>query len=246
MRIGLLFILALWTLPVSSQTLRIMGADDGFLPFYYGKTLDKGIFVEVINEFSLETGIASEFRLMARKRQAWALENGLANAVFANPRWMPSPDRMHAVGPVLTWRDRVYAQPGLKPDSFDELQGRICLRKWFVYSDQLEQRMGADLVRLHAYNVQHMLRMFLSKRCDYVVMNETEFRFLALQGNFDPTTYTTDLVDAEWPVYLGILKTEAALIEAVEAFFATHKIDVDAMLPTLPPPDRPISIQSAN
>ncbi|WP_227664642.1 substrate-binding periplasmic protein [Marinobacter litoralis] len=241
-----MIMLALWTLSAASQSLRIMGADDGFLPYYYGKDLNKGIFVEAMNEFASETGIPAEFRVMARKRQAWALEQGLANAVFANPRWMPAPERMHAVGPVLTWRDRVYAQPGLQPNSFDDLQGRICLRKWFVYSDQLDRRIGTDLVRLNANNVQHMLRMFLLKRCDYVVMNEMEFRFLALQGNFDATTYTTDLVDAEWPVYLGILKTEEALIDAAEAFFESHKIDVEAMLPTLPPPDRRISVQSDN
>ncbi|QBM17730.1 hypothetical protein MARI_18510 [Marinobacter sp. JH2] len=244
MRIGLLFILALWILPVSSQTLRIMGADDGFLPFYYGKNLNKGIFVEVMNEFALEAGINTHFRPMARKRLVWALEHGLANAVFANLLWMPAPEQMHAVGPVFTWRDRVFAQPGQQSTSFDDLKGRICLHKWFVYSDQLERRIGTDLERLDAYNAQHMLRMFLLKRCDFIVMNEVQFQFLALHGNFDATTYTTDLVDAEWPVYLGILKNEATLIEAAEAFFATHRIDVRAMLPTLPPPDGPTSNQS--
>ncbi|WP_247065268.1 transporter substrate-binding domain-containing protein [Marinobacter sp. S0848L] len=244
MRLGLLIILALWTLPAASQTLRIMGADDGFLPFYYGKNLDNGIFVQVMNEFALEAGITAHFRPMARKRQAWALEKGIANAVFANPLWMPSPERMQSVGPVFTWRDRVFAQPGQQPTSFDDLKGRICLRKWFVYSDGLERRIGNNLERLDAYNAQHMLRMFLLKRCDYIVMNETEFRFLALHGNFDAAAYNTDLVDTEWPVYLGILKTEAALIEAAEAFFATYKIDVEAMLPILPLPDRRISIMS--
>ncbi|GGE55131.1 hypothetical protein GCM10011533_04510 [Streptosporangium jomthongense] len=242
MRIGLLIILAFWFLPVSSQTLRVMGADEGFLPFYYGTGLDKGVFVEVINEFALETGITASFRPMARKRQAWALEEGLANAVFANPLWMPLPGRMHAVGPVLTWRDRVFAQPGLQPDSINDLQGSICLRRWFVYSDRLERRIGTDLVRYDAYNAQQMLRMFLLKRCDYLVMAEMEFRFLALLGKFDAAPYSTDLIVAEWPVYLGILKTEVALIEAAEDFFATHPIDVEAMLPRLPPPDRKITI----
>lgn len=244
MRLGLLIILALWTLPAASQTLRIMGADDGFLPFYYGENLDKGIFVEVMGEFALESGINTQFRPMARKRQTWALEQGLANAVFANPRWMPSPERMHAVRPVFTWRDRVFAQPGRQPNSYDDLHGRICLRKWFVYSPELEQRIGAELERLDAYNAQHMFRMFLLKRCDYIVMNETEFRFLALHGKFDAADYSTDLVDTEWPVYLGIFKTESALIEAAEAFFSNYKIDVDAMLPILPLPDRPISNMS--
>ncbi|MEP1215095.1 MAG: polar amino acid ABC transporter substrate-binding protein [Marinobacter sp.] len=243
MRIGLLIIVAFWFLPVSSQTLQIMGSDEGFLPFYYGNNLNKGILVEVINEFTLETGIAADFRLMPRKRQAWALEEGQANAVFANPLWMPLPDRMHAVGPVLTWRDRVFAQPGRQPDSFDDLQGSICLRKWFVYSDRLERRIGTDLVRHDAYNAQQMLGMFLHKRCDYTVMNEMEFRFLALLVEVDPDRYSTELIVAEWPVYLGILKTEAALIEAAEAFFATHTVDVEAMLPNLPPPDRNVSIQ---
>jgi|TARA_R100001480_G_scaffold14678_2_gene23552 ABC-type amino acid transport substrate-binding protein len=220
-----------------------MGSDEGFLPFYYGDTLNKGILVEAINEFTLEAGIAADFRPMPRKRQAWALEEGQANAVFANPRWMPLPDRMHAVGPVLTWRDRVFAQPGLQPGSFDDLDGRICLRKWFVYSDQLERRIGTDLARHDAYNAQQMLGMFLNKRCDYVVMNEMEFRFLAKLVEVDPDGYSTKLVDAEWPVYLGILKTEAALIEAAEAFFATRTVDAEAMLPKLPPPDRHISIQ---
>ncbi|MEP3562108.1 MAG: polar amino acid ABC transporter substrate-binding protein, partial [Marinobacter sp.] len=87
-----MIILALWTLSAASQSLRIMGADDGFLPFYYGKDLNKGIFVEAMNEFASKTGISAEFRVMARKRQAWALGEGLANAVFANPRWMPAPE----------------------------------------------------------------------------------------------------------------------------------------------------------
>ncbi|MDL0432862.1 transporter substrate-binding domain-containing protein [Marinobacter sp. TBZ242] len=243
MRIGLLFIAAFWFLPVSSQTLQIMGSDEGFLPFYYGNNLNKGILVEVINEFTLKTGIAADFRPMPRKRQAWALEEGQANAVFANPLWMPLPDRMHAVGPVLTWRDRVFAQPGRQPDSIDDLQGSICLRKWFVYSDRLEHRIGTDLVRHDAYNAQQMLGMFLQKRCDYTVMNEMEFRFLALLVEVDPDRYSTELIVAEWPVYLGILKTEAALIEAAEAFFATHTVDVEAMLPNLPPPDQNVSIQ---
>ncbi|SFR42551.1 hypothetical protein SAMN05216203_0192 [Marinobacter daqiaonensis] len=243
MRTGLLIIAAFWFLPVSSQTLQIMGSDEGFLPFYYGKNLNKGILIEVINDFTLETGIAADFRPLPRKRQAWALEEGRANAVFANPLWMPLPDRMHAVGPVLTWRDRVFAQPGRQPDSFDDLQGSICLRKWFVYSDGLERRIGTDLVRHDAYNAQQMLGMFLHKRCDYTVMNEMEFRFLALLGKVDPDRYSTELIDAEWPVYLGILKTEAALIEAAEVFFATHTVDAEAMLPNLPPPDRNVSIQ---
>ncbi|MBL3558681.1 MULTISPECIES: substrate-binding periplasmic protein [Marinobacter] len=243
MRIGLLIIAVFWSLPVSSQTLRIMGSDEGFLPFYYGNNLNKGILVEVINEFTQEAGIAADFRPMPRKRQAWALEEGQANAVFANPLWMPLPDLMHAVGPVLTWRDRVFAQPGRQPDSFDDLQGSICLRKWFVYSDRLERRLGTDLVRHDAYNAQQMLGMFLHKRCDYAVMNEMEFRFLALLVKVDPDRFSTELIDAEWPVYLGILKTEAALIEAAEAFFATHTVDVEAMLPKLPPPDRHVSIQ---
>ena len=243
MRIGLLIIAVLWSLPVSSQTLQIMGSGQGFLPFYYGDNLDKGILVEVIKEFSTETGIAAHFRPMARKRHAWALEKGLANAVFANPQWMPVPERMHAVGPVLTWRDRVFAQPGRQPQSFDDLQGSICLRKWFVYSDRLEQRVSSDLSRHHAYSAQQMMGMFLRKRCDYLVMNEMEFRFLALLVGFDPDPYTTALVDAEWPVYLGILKTETALIDAAEAFFATHTVDAEAMLPNLPRPDQQVSIQ---
>ncbi|MGO1463052.1 MAG: substrate-binding periplasmic protein [Marinobacter sp.] len=237
MRIGLLIIAAFMSLSVSSQTLQIMGSDQGFLPFYYDNDLNKGILVEVINEFTLETGIKADFRPMARKRHAWALEEGLANAVFANPRWMPLPDRMHAVGPVLTWRDRVFAQPGRQPDSFDDLKGSICLRRWFVYSDQLERRIGNNLHRHDAYNAQQMLGMFLRKRCDYIVMNETEFRFLALLAKVDSNRYSTQLIDAELPVYLGILKAEAALIEAAEAFFATYTIDVEAILPKLPPPD---------
>lgn len=80
--------------------------------------------------------------------------------------------------------------------------------------------------------------MFLRKRCDYIVMNEMEFRFLAQLGDVDPERYSTELIDGEWPVYLGILKTEAALIEAAEAFFATYTIDMEAMLPKLPRPDR--------
>ena len=243
MRLAVLIIVAFWCLPGSAQTLQILGSDEGFLPFYYGETLDKGILVEVISEFTLATGIAAEFRPMPRQRQAWALEGGRANAVFANPRWMPLPERMHAVGPVLTWRDRVFAQPGQQPGSFEDLQGRICLRKWFVYSDPLERRLSDDLVRLDAYNAEQMLSLFLHKRCDYAVMNEMEFRFMAQMLDVDPNRYTTDLIAAEWPVYLGILKTETALIEAAEAFFATHTIDEEAMLPNLPPPDQPVSIQ---
>ncbi|MDX1636104.1 MAG: transporter substrate-binding domain-containing protein [Marinobacter sp.] len=243
MRIGLLIIAAFWCLPAWSQTLQIMGSNEGFLPFYYGNKLDKGILVEVIEDFALETGIAAHFRPMPRKRQVWALEEGQANAVFANPLWMPLPDRMHAVGPVLTWRDRVFAQPGLQPRSFDELQGGVCLRKWFVYSDRLKQRIATDLVRHDGYSAQQMMAMFLRGRCDYIVMEESEFRFLARLLEVDPDVYSTELIDAEWPAYLGILKTETALIEAAEAFFATHKVDVEAMLPRLPPPDRPISVQ---
>lgn len=41
MRAGLLIIVAFWCLPVSSQTLEIMGSDEGFLPFYYGDNLNK-------------------------------------------------------------------------------------------------------------------------------------------------------------------------------------------------------------
>lgn len=240
-RIGLLIIAVFWFLPVSSETLRIMGSDEGFLPFYYGKNLNKGILVEVIHEFSQQTGIEANFRPMPRKRQAWALKEGQANAVFASPLWMSLPERMHAVGPVSTWRDRVFAQPGQQPASFDDLQGSICLRKWFVYSARLERRIGTSLVRHDAYNAQQMLGMFLQKRCDYVVMNEMEFRFLAQLVNVDPARYSTELIDAEWPVYLGILNTQAALIDAAEAFFSTHEIDVEAMLPRLPPPDQQVS-----
>ncbi|WP_223807839.1 substrate-binding periplasmic protein [Marinobacter sp. R17] len=240
----MLIIAAFWSLPGSSQTLQIMGSDEGFLPFYYGKHLNKGILVEVIKEFTLETGIAAEFRPTPRKRQAWALKKGQANAVFANPQWMPLPDRMHAVGPVLTWRDRVFAQSGGQPDSIDDLHGNICLRKWFVYSDRLERRIGTDLVRYDAYNAQQMLDMFLHKRCEYTVMNELEFRYLARLEAVDPDRYSTELIDAEWPIYLGIVKTEPAMIEAAEAFFATHTVDVEAMLPKLPPPDRQASVQS--
>ena len=243
MRIALLLIAAFWCLPVSSQSLEIMGSDEGFLPFYYGNSLDKGILVAVMNEFTVQTGIAADFQPTPRKRQAWALEAELANAVFASPRWMPLPDRMHTVGPVLTWRDRVFAQPGRQPNSFDDLQGSICLRKWFVYSDRLERRIGTELVRYDGYNAEQMLDMFLHKRCDYIVMNEMEFRFLALLVDVDPDRYSTELIDAEWPVYLGILKTETALIEAAEAFFADHIIDVESMLPNLPPPDRHGSMQ---
>jgi polar amino acid transport system substrate-binding protein len=246
MKIGLLLIAVFWSLPVSSQSLQIMGSDEGFLPFYYGNSLNKGVLVEVMNEFTLQTGIPADFRPTPRKRQVWALEAGRANAVFANPRWMPLPERMHAVGPMLTWRDRVFAQPGLHPDSFDDLQGSICLRKWFVYSDRLEQQIGTDLVRHDGYNAEQMLGMFLHKRCDYIVMKEMEFRFLATLLKVDPARYSTELIDAEWPVYLGILKTETGLIEAAEAFFATHTIDVEAMLPNLPSPDRDVSIQLDN
>ena len=236
MRVVLSFVMAFWLLPVYSQTLQIMGSDEGFMPFYYGSDLKEGILVEVINDFTTETGISADFLPMARKRQAWALERGLANAVFANPLWMPLSDQMHAVGPLLTWRDRVFAQPGLKTDSFDDLKGGICLRRWFVYSDRLEERIGSQLVRHDAYNTQQMLQMFLRNRCDYIVMNEMEFRFLAQLGSIDPDRYRTELIDAEWPVYLGILKTETALIEAAEVFFTTYKIDVEAMLPGLQRP----------
>jgi hypothetical protein len=74
-------------------------------------------------------------------------------------------------------------------------------------------------------------------------MNELEFRFMAQLLDIDPHRYRTELIDAEWPVYLGILKTETALIEAAEAFFSTNTVDVETMLPNLPPPDRHISIE---
>ncbi|MDX1560954.1 MAG: transporter substrate-binding domain-containing protein [Marinobacter sp.] len=243
MRIGLMIIAVLWCLPVSSQTLQIMGSDEGFIPFYYGSNLNKGILVDVIGDFTEQTGIEADFVPMPRNRQVWALEKGLANAVFANPLWMPLPERMHAVGPVVTWRDRVFAQPGLQANSFEDLRGGICLRRWFVYSDQLQQRLGSDLVRHDGYTAQQMLSMFLRKRCDYIVMNEAEFRFLALQVDIDSDRYSTPLIDAEWPAYLGILKTEVALIEAAEDFFATYTFDIEAMLPNLPPPDQTVSIQ---
>lgn len=44
------------------------------MPFYYGSKLKEGILVEVINDFTMETGISADFLPMARKRQAWALE----------------------------------------------------------------------------------------------------------------------------------------------------------------------------
>lgn len=138
MRVVLFIIMAFWLLPASSQTLKIMGSDEGFLPFYYGNDLNEGILVEVINEFTLQTGVAADFLPMARKRQPWALERGLANAVFANPLWMPLPDRMHTVGPLLTWRDRVFAQPGRQPDSFDEL------KEAFVFADGLSTVIGSS------------------------------------------------------------------------------------------------------
>lgn len=243
MRMGLLIVLTFWFLPASSQTLDIMGSNEGFMPFYYGDNLNKGVLVEVINELTLKTGIAANFRPMPRKRQGWALKKGRGNAVFATPLWMPLPEQMHAVGPVLTWRDRVFAQPGRQPGSFDDLDGSVCLRKWFVYSDRLERRIDTDLARHDSYNAQQMLGMFLNKRCDYVVMNEMEFRFLAKLMEINPDRYSTELIDAEWPVYLGILKTETALIEAAETFFATHTVNVEAVLPKLPPPDRHISLQ---
>ena len=68
MRAVLFIIMAFWFLPVSSQTLKIMGSDESFLPFYYGNDLSEGILVEVINEFSLEAGITAGFRPMPRKR----------------------------------------------------------------------------------------------------------------------------------------------------------------------------------
>ncbi|WP_336366424.1 substrate-binding periplasmic protein [Marinobacter sp. C2H3] len=243
MRISLLIIGALWSVSAWCQTLQIMGSDEGFIPFYYGHNLSEGILVEVIHEFTRETGIAGRFRPVPRKRQAWTLKQGRANAVFANPLWMPLPDQMHAVGPVLTWRDRVFAQPGRRPERFEDLQGSVCLRKWFVYSDALEQRIDAGLVRRDGYNAQQMLGMFLSKRCDYIVMNDVEFRFLARQINVDPSRFHTGLIDTEWPVYLGILKTETTLIDAAEAFFAAHNVDVEALVESLPPPDRPVSIR---
>ena len=246
MRVGLLLIAVFWCVPASSQTLKILGSDQGFLPYYYGDELNKGVLVEVVDEFARATGIQADFRPMARKRLAWALGEGLANAVFANPRWMPLPEQMHAVGPVLTWRDRVFAQPGLEPVSYDDLQGSICLRRWFVYSDELERRIGTDLVRHDGYNAQQILSMFVHKRCDYVVMNDMEFRFLAKLADVEPDPYRTELIDAEWPVYLGILNTEVDLIEAAEAFFSTHTVDVEAMLPRLPPPDQGISVQLGN
>ncbi|MEC7376212.1 MAG: polar amino acid ABC transporter substrate-binding protein, partial [Pseudomonadota bacterium] len=76
----------------------------------------------------------------------------------------------------------------------------------------------------------------------YIVMNELEFRFLAQLLGFDPDGYSTALIDAEWPVYLGILKSEQGLIQAAEAFFADYRIDVEALLPGLPPPDQSLSI----
>jgi hypothetical protein len=87
-----------------------------------------------------------------------------------------------------------------------------------------------------------MLNIFLQKRCDYIVMNDMEFRFLAQLLAINPDEYSTELVDAEWPIFLGILKTETALIQAAEAFFADYRIDVEALLPGLPLPDEKISI----
>lgn len=60
MRVVLFIIVAFWLLPASSQTLKIMGSDEGFLPFYYGNDLNEGILVEVINEFTLQTGVAAD------------------------------------------------------------------------------------------------------------------------------------------------------------------------------------------
>ena len=77
MRAVLFIIMAFWFLPVSPQTLKIMGSDESFLPFYYGSNLSEGILVEVINEFTKQTGIAADFVPMARKRQAWALERAI-------------------------------------------------------------------------------------------------------------------------------------------------------------------------
>lgn len=212
---------------LAADSLVVIGNHNGVLPYYYGESLEKGLLVEVIKTFSNETGFDSHFQPSPVNRQAWFLEHGTANAIFAHPSWMPTPELMHLIGPLFYWRDRLFAQPGHQPDDIDTLTGTICLRQGFTYSDQLESSLGNRLHRFEASNDDLLVRMFLGQRCDYAIMDDLDFQYRAKQGEVDPELYTTSIVDAEWPVYLGILKTETALIEAAEAFFTPERFNFE-------------------
>ncbi|MHA7879630.1 MAG: substrate-binding periplasmic protein [Saccharospirillum sp.] len=208
----------------AADSLVIVGNQQGLLPYYYGDNLDRGFLVAIVREFSAATGIDSRFQPSPSNRHEWFLAHGHANAIFANPAWLPIPDQMHLVGPLFHWEDRVFAQPGLTVgDGVEQLSGTICLRSGFTYSDRLENRLGNELERFDADSDDILMRMFVRQRCDYTVMDDLEFQYLARAGDLDPALYETSIIDARWPVFLAIRKTETALIEAAEAFFTPER-----------------------
>lgn len=208
---------------LAADSLIVIGNHHGVLPYYYGEQLEKGLLVDVVQEFSAATGIEGRFQPSPPNRQTWFLEHGNANAIFAHPNWMPMPEQMHMIGPLFYWRDRLFAQPGNQAEDLETLTGTICLRQGFTYSDVLESLLESELQRFDAGSDDLLVGMFLRQRCDYAVMDDLYFQYRAKQGEVDPELYATSMVDSEWPVYLGILKTETALIEAAEAFFTPDR-----------------------
>jgi len=220
-----LWIVMAWCLmsPLLADPLTVVGEREGLMPYYYGTELDQGVLVDVLHEFTRSTGIEARFYSSTTRRFQWDLEHGHANAMFGHPAWFPVPERLHLIGPLFHWRDRLFAQPELEPEALESLEGSICLRKHYTYSESLESLLGGPLMRFDAKDADQLVRMFLRKRCDYVIMDDLEFRHLAGQGEVNPDLYETSIIEAEWPVYLGILKSQSALIEAAEGFFTPDR-----------------------
>lgn len=225
-------------MPVMAETLAVVGDEEGLVPYYYGPELTRGLLVDVLDDFAQSTGIDAHFHASTTRRFEWDLKEGRANAMFGNPAWFPVQDQLHLIGPLFYWRDRLFAQPELSPESLDRLEGSICLRKDFTYSEALEARLDTDLIRFNAYNADQLVRMFLRDRCDYAIMDDLEFRFLALQGDMNPKLYETSIIEAEWPVYLGIIKDEQQVIDEAEAYFTPGRFEFeDRWRELVPPPD---------
>ena len=87
---------------LSADSLVVIGNHNGVVPYYYGESLEKGLLVDVVREFSAATGIESRFQPSPASRHPWFLEQGTANAIFAHPYWMPIPEQMHLIGPLFT------------------------------------------------------------------------------------------------------------------------------------------------
>ena len=204
-------------------TLRFVVYHPHFPPYIYAVSDTAaivGIIPDLLAPFFLAEGIHVEYVYDNRAGAEQRLYKGDVDAMMLSPDWAKHPEKLIFSVGVIAYNDYLFARTAQEvAQSQTQLQDKtICTREYYVYPQLQPLFAKGALLRLDSSSQEAQLRMVLSKRCDFVYMNDLILYWLTEQKFDSVRLYPASVMMAESELKVALNPKWQPLLERLNAF----------------------------